>query len=127
MPFDDYSQYRRFNQDVSVTLTFAAAATTSTLITARDANHTVFIQKIAVYIETDAAQSLKIQDSASTPIQFALVAASPGAGYTKNWDFGPAGIGATVGKNITATFSAAGLAGHLEITAYTKRTVVGAP
>lgn len=127
MPFDDYSQNRRFHQDVSVSNYFTTAATTSTIITVRDANHDIFIQKISVFIQTDAAQSLTFQDTEGTPKVVAKVPASPGAASKFLFDFGPTGIALTVGASLTATFSAAGLAGHYEVVAYQKRTVVGAP
>ena len=98
---------------------FTTAQTTFTMITAKDATDwTIYVQRLIVWIKTDAAQSITFQDSASTPIVVAKIPASPGADTRWEFYFGPRGKPLTKGKNLTATFSAAGLAGHMEWVGY---------
>lgn len=116
-----YRRYRTFYQDVSTNLDFAATQTSTTLITVRNSKSTIFVQNIIVYISTDAAQSLTFEDS-TTGKDVAVVTASPGANTRWEFDFGPRGKPLNEGESLKATFSAAGLAGHLEVQAYEKLT-----
>lgn len=118
--------YRQWNEDISGSLTFAAAATTSTIKTVRNANTTIFVQRVVCYITTDAAQSLTIQDSSGKIL--CSVTASPGV--NTRWDFplgGDKGVPCTEGANLTATFSAAGLAGTVSWEGYQRLTSAVAP
>ena len=111
---------RRFYRDISGSLVAAASATTSTLVTAKNANSTIFIQNIVVYVTTDAAQSWTFQDSASTPVVVAAVTTSPGVNTRWEFDFGDVGMPLTEGKNFVMNVSAAGLAGNIEWYGYSK-------
>ena len=84
----------------------------------KSAAYKEFIQRIIVWIKTDAAQSITFQDDAGTPVVIAKVPASPGADTRWDFDFGGRGAPLTLGKSLTATFSAAGLAGHMEWIGY---------
>lgn len=119
--------YRRWNQDISGFLSFTTAQTTATLVTARNANSIIYIQKIIVRILTDAAQSLTFQDSNGTPRTIGVVPISPGANSSFTFDFGDIGIALTEAKDFKATFSAAGLAGHFEYYGYTRLSSPVAP
>ena len=124
---DFYNHYQRYGRNVSMNHTFIATDSgTVTLITPvadNAAQHTIFVQKISVYIKTSVAESATIVDSdGSAPREVAKVPASPGAASKFTWDFGPKGYALTQGKNLTLVFSGAGLAGHLEVEAYTTQS-----
>lgn len=111
------------HEDVSTSYVILAATDYSTAAAkiAAKAGQTIFVQKIAVMVTTDAAQSQTFQDSAGTPIVAAVVKASPGIGPVI-FDFGPNGFQLTEGKSLDHKMSAAGLAASVTITAYRKRT-----
>jgi hypothetical protein len=112
---------RRWYKDVSVRQSFTASDTTATLITGR-ALHTIFVQRIIVWIITDAAQSWTFEDSNSSAKQIAKVTTSPGAATRWDFDFGDDGEPLTEAKNLVLTMSAAGLAGNVIVVAYEKPT-----
>ena len=114
MSTQGYEHISRLHPSADGELDFAASQTTVTLKAAKSASHTIHIQRIIVWIKTDAAQSLTFQDTAGTPIIVCKVTTSPGADTRWDFDFGPRGKTLTVGEDLTATFSAAGLAGHIE-------------
>lgn len=119
----DYLWFRSQFQDVSGQLNVAAATGDTTLVTARDANTAIFVQRIVVYIQTDAAQSMAFTDTAATPVEIAKVSTSPGASTRWDFDFGEEGIQLTQGKNFLMDVSAAGLVGVVKYYAYTKNVV----
>lgn len=122
-------QFQRAGRGRNGSLIFPASQTTTTLITATDSSHTIYVQRIIVTITTDAVQSISFQDSAGSPLVLEVVPTSPGANTRWDFYFGPKGVPLTKGANLTATFSAAGLAGHLEWNAYQtpKFTTAAAP
>jgi hypothetical protein len=93
---------------------FDTSQTTFTMTPAKTAAHTIRVTRIIVWIKTDAAQSITFQDSNGTPVVICKVPASPGADTRWDFDFGPNGAPLTLGKDLVASFSAAGLAGHME-------------
>lgn len=121
------ADYRRWNQDISGHLTVAAADTSSTLATIRNANSTFYIQRIVVYITTDAAQSWSFEDSNGSAKKVAKVTTSPGADTRWEFQFGERGLPLTEGKNFVLTMSAAGLAGTIEWEGYSRLTTAMAP
>lgn len=118
---DGYLRNRRYHRDMSTSLRVAATDVDTTLITGRT-GQTVFVQRIIVYIITDAAQSWSFEDSNGTARVIATVTASPGADTRWDFDFGPEGAPLTEAKNLVLNVSAAGLAGHIEVEAYMKPT-----
>lgn len=119
----DYGMYRAWNQDVSVVSALSTGATGPlTLITARDANHTIFVQRILLSVTTDAAQTLTFQDTAGTPVVIGKSPASPALGIEVVADFGGKGMALTVGKNLSCVISAAGLGGQIDVEAYQRQT-----
>lgn len=112
-----------FHEDVSLSYVILAATDYSTAQAkiAAKANFTIYVQKIAVMVTTDAAQSQTFQDSAGSPVIAAVVKASPGIGPVI-FDFGPNGFQLTEGKSLDHKMSAAGMAASVTITAYRKRT-----
>ena len=118
----DYLWYRKIHRDVSTELTFTASTGDTTLITATSASHTIFVQRIVVWITTDAAQSLSFEDTAGTPVQIAEVTASPGDSTRWDFDYGEEGTPLTEGTNLNMNVSAAGLAGRVKVYAYQRLT-----
>jgi hypothetical protein len=109
---------RAFNRDLSLSGTFAAAATgLAGACTVPAAKYTIYVQRIVFDVTTDAAQSMTFQDSAGTPVVIATIPASPGVG-PQTFDFGNEGIPLTLGKNLDIATSGAGLAGRYQISAY---------
>ena len=123
---EPYRRYRTFYQDISGQLKVLATTDDTTLVTVRNANHTIYIQKIHFFVSTDAAQSINFEDSASPTVIIFGIPASPGVNSTWVMDFGPMGYGLTEGKNFLMDVSAIGVAGKLTWEGYQKLTAVGA-
>jgi hypothetical protein len=119
---DDYRRKRTFHRDISGALTATASTGDTTLVTVRNAYHTIYIQRVIAYITTDAAQSWSFEDSADTPIAICKVTTSPGVDTRWDFDFGPSGAPLTEAKNFVLNVSAAGIAGHIEWYGYSKQT-----
>lgn len=123
--------YRAANRDISGFQAIAAADGDTTLFantTANGggANYQVFIQRIIVWISTDAAQSWSFEDDNGTPRQIAEVTSSPGDSTRWDFDYGDRGVPLNAGKDFELNVSAAGLAGFIVWEGYLKRTVVAA-
>lgn len=119
----DAAGYRSFYTDVSMNATIAAATGDTTLISIGSrTSWTIFVQRIIVYITTDAAQSWVFEDDNGTPKKVAEVTTSPGDETRWDFDFGPIGKPLTEGKDLELNVSAAGLAGTIEVYAYRKLT-----
>jgi hypothetical protein len=116
---DGYKRERALFGDVSTSATYTAASTTATLIAAKT-NFTIYVQRIIVWISTDAAQSWSFQDSSAK--QCADVPSSPGDSTRWDFDYGAKGFPLTESASLTATMSAAGLAGTVVVEAYQKLT-----
>lgn len=115
--------YRQTNTDKSTSgVVLAASAGLTDAIVVPSANHTLYIQLIAVNIHTAAAQTITFRDDAGTPIIVLFIEASAAAGTIRIIDFGAKGFALTEGKN----FDIAGTAGpaySFSIEAYAKQTV----
>lgn len=98
-----------------------AADTTKTLVTVRNANYTLYIQRITYTPTTVAAQAITIKDSAGTPVLVALVPSSQATQYVA--DFGIQGLPLTAGKNLTSA-NTAGPGGRFKIECYAKLSSV---
>ncbi len=109
-------QYQRKGRARNGSLTFTAATDDTTLITAVDSSHTIYVQRVIVYITTDAAQSISFEDS--TGVKICKVSTSPGVDTRWDFYFGPKGRPLTAGANFVMNVSAAGLAGHVEWQCY---------
>ena len=114
--------YRRYYQDISGELNVLAATDDSTLVSVKNASYTLYIQRIIFYVTTDAAQSMSLEDSNSTPKKVAEVPSSPGDETRWDFDHGEEGIPLTEGKDFKMMVSAAGLAGQLKWYGYQKQT-----
>lgn len=104
-------------------LKVATDATTSTLRTVQDANHTIFLQR--VHIEVTGGSSGKtwsITDSDGTVVAGPFdVATAP---TSIDVDFGENGFGLVQGKDLKLSISAAGAGGEVTWEAYQKLTAV---
>lgn len=109
---------RTFYQSISGQLNLAATDDDQTLVTVKNANYQLFIQRVIVYITTDAAQSWSFEDSNGTAVKVCKVTTSPGVDTRWDFDFGPQGKSLTAGKNFVLNMSAVGLAGHVEWLGY---------
>lgn len=118
---DTSTRLRLFHRDISGSLDRLTTDTDATLATGK-AGHTIFVQRIIVYIKTDAAQSIAFEDDAATPKKIAEVTASPGDETRWDFDFGPYGVPLTEGRDFEMNVSAAGLAFHVEWVGYIKQT-----
>lgn len=112
---------RKWHKDISGSLTMGAGDGDATLVTGRS-GHTIKIQRIIVYITTDAAQSWSFEDSNASAKKIAEVTTSPGDETRWDFDFGDNGVPLTEGKNFVLNVSAAGLAGHIEWLGYIEQT-----
>lgn len=120
MPNDAARRARTFYQDISGNLTLTAATDDTVLVTAKNTNYTLFIQRVIFTVTTDAAQSISFEDTAGSPVRVCKVPTSPGVDTRWEFDFGAAGYPLTSGKNFNMNVSAVGLAGHLEWYGYQK-------
>lgn len=119
MAADSYRRQVSYYQDISGSLTVTTAATSSTLVTARNTSQTIFIQKIHVEVTTSAAQTWSFTDSAGTPVNI-VPSVSTAAIAHFDFDFGPLGVPCTAGKNFLLTISSAGAAGQITWEGYQK-------
>lgn len=114
--------YRSRYQDISGTLDVTTTTGDTTLVTARNANATIFIQRIIGYVTTDAPQSIAFEDSATASKTIATITTSPGDETRWDFDYGEEGFPLTEGKNFIMNVSAAGLAINLRWYGYMKLT-----
>lgn len=127
MPFGDYAHYQRFytSRNASSNLVVGTAGPV-TLVAARSANHTTFMQKITVSINVYSAKTLTFQDTAGTPVLFGLISVPAAAAAlvsesgTIVLDFGPEGVPVTMGKDLTLVLSGAGVGATIHVEAYEK-------
>lgn len=126
----DYAFYRRQYSDKTTDFIAVAATDDSTVISAKSAGHTIYVQKITVHITTYSAKTWTFEDSAGTPVPIghisipAAAVALPSESNSMVLDYGPKGIALTAGKDLKLMMSAAGAAGAVHIEAYEKLTAV---
>jgi hypothetical protein len=123
MPGGDYTQKRIFYQDISGNLILGTGTDDTTLVTARTASHTVFIQKAHIQITgASNGKTWQLVDSASTPVQITGPFPTDTDGSHYDMDFGPVGVPLTEGKNLVVDVSAAGAAGVITWEGYSRIT-----
>jgi len=124
MAEDQYSQFRRFYEDISVGVPILTTDTTKNLVVSRGPLYTMFIQKVEVRVNAgNTGKTWDVQDNNGTPISLTGVLSCDLAPN----DFGPIDYGAegmpiTPGKNLRIVISAAGAGGIVTITGYQKLT-----
>src|SRR3990167_11477328 len=109
--FKSADGYRRFYQDASTSTVVAAADSSDVPLITAKTNHTIYVQRIIVYITTDAAQSWSFEDTATTAYKVAEVTTSPGDETRWDFDYGDEVLPLTEGKDFVMNVSSAGLAG----------------
>lgn len=121
----DYARYRRmFSAKTYDKAILAATDDQTDLLTPKSADHTLYIQKIAIAITTYAAKTWTFQDDATTPVEIyhisipAAAVALSSESNTMIADFGPEGTPLTKGKNLDLAMSSAGAAGRIHIEGY---------
>lgn len=123
---DAYEHRRNFFGSASVDVDVAAGdGSKDNIIVVKGALYTIFVQRIAISVVVDAAQSLIFQDD-GVPLIIAKTKASPGLGPLGPIDFGPEGTPLAQGKNLDIATSAAGIGARVHVEAYQKLTGVGA-
>lgn len=120
---DAYLRHRQLYSSVSGALAVTATTDDTTLVTGKT-GFTIYIQRVAFYVTTDAAQSISFEDSNGTPKAVCKVPTSPGVDTPWVFDFGPRGVPLTEAKNFVMNVSAVGLAGHCEWEGYSRLTAV---
>ena len=111
----DYAQEKRWYTDKTTDVDYAASAV-GNAITPKTSSHQLFIQKITYSPTVVAAVAISIDDDGSGGV-VALVPASQALPWSV--DFGPKGLGLTVGANLDIA-AAAGVSGRFHIEAYEK-------
>jgi hypothetical protein len=114
---DPYRRRTSFYQDISGAFNVGTATTTTTLVTARNANYTIWIQKLHIEVTTSAVQTWTFADSAGTPVNIVPAVSTSSIAHF-DFDFGPEGVPLTLGKNFVLTISAAGAAGWVSWEGY---------
>lgn len=114
--------FRSYFQDISGSRQLLAADSGNVTLAALRTGHTHFIQRVIVYITTDAAQSLVFRDDNGTPVKVCEVTTSPGDETRWDFDFGERGMPLTEAKAFIMAISGAGLAGHIEWMGYCKQS-----
>lgn len=115
---EPYRRLRTFYQDVSGSFRVVAAdAGPDTLVTVRNANYTIYVQKIHIEVTTTGAFTWTFQDSAGSPIPI-VPSVSTAAIAHFDFDFGPNGVPLTLGKSLVLSISGAGAVGWVSWEAY---------
>ena len=127
MGLETAASYRRWYKNISGSRTFTAAGDDATLVAApSDSKESIFIQRIIIYITTDAATTLVFSDSSAT-VKLGEVTTSPGDETRWDFDYGDEGVPLTVAESFIVNHGATGLAGTIKWYGYKRRTAVGAP
>ena len=111
-------QRRATFEDISKDIQIVAADTTQDAFIPARENFRIWIQRIIVYITTDAAQSMTFRDDAGTPKEIAVIEASPGDNTRWDFDFGAVGVPLGENQDLDLVLSAAGLAGNVSVIGY---------
>lgn len=129
---DGYARNREFyaplTKDVDVVV---GTQDYNGVLVPRDANHTIFVQRIVAAITTHSDGKIwTFQDTAAVPVKIASYADVVVANVMQPpfaVDFGPNGTPLTQGKSLDIKGSGAGLGARIHIEAYQKLTGVGVP
>lgn len=119
---DPYLRQRQQYTDVSGQTTIATTDTGTVTLATGKTGWTIYVQRLSVTITTTAAETLTFKDSNGTPKPIVATDTNPGANTQYVWDFGPEGVSLTQAKNFVVAISGAGLAAHIEFSAYLRQT-----
>lgn len=118
---DGYQKYLTFYQDVSGNRAIGAADVT--LVTVRNASHSLFLQKAHVQVTAaSAGKTWQLTDSTGLELTGPFDASTDGSHW--DMDFGPEGFQLTEGANLLFDVSASGATGIVTWEAYQKLTAV---
>jgi hypothetical protein len=128
MSFGDYIQLQRENHRFAVDANITATAQAATAaVTAKSANHQIYVQRITLSITThaNAKVALTVQSSNGTPVVIASrtdLTAAAGVPDVIVWDFGPIGTPVAKGENLNWLWSTgdSGPTGRAHIEGYQK-------
>ena len=116
---DGYIKRRSHNRDISGQRAVNTTGATSTLVTAKSANYTIYIQRAYVTVTTGSASvTWSLQDSAATPVSITGLLSVATAPSSYESDYGPEGVALSAGTNLTLTLSATGAAGIVKYDGY---------
>lgn len=134
MPSNGYGdffqgRYSRITKDIPIlAATDYSAGNGTSVVSVKNVNYTLFIQRIVFSPTTYAAKTFTFQDNAGTPVPIGFMsipAAAPTTGSDQdqfNLDYGPTGVALTEGVDLLMKMSATGAAGILHIEGYVKQT-----
>ena len=124
----DYTLFQRRYGNWSTTVEVLTIDTGKTsLITCRNANWQVYIQRVIFYPTVFAAVTMTFQDTNALPKKIGIISvpsSAPVSSTTINpmdvtrLNFGPNGVPLTLGKHLDVVFSGGGIAGQLHIEAF---------
>lgn len=118
---DAYQQKKKIHGGFITSDALSTAATTVNVgPVLRSSAHSLWVQRIKVYVVTGSAgKTCALADNSGTvALTPALDTATGGVSFTA--DFGPVGRKLTVNEQVKATISAAGAAVHISIEGYQK-------
>ena len=118
----DYARKRIIYQDISGSLSVTTATDDTTLVTARNANYTIYIQKIFAQVTAASATTWTLKDSAGTPVSITGALSTASAPVSFNIDFGDNGVALSAGKNFLLDVGATGAAGQIVWEGYMRLT-----
>lgn len=121
-----YRRFTTFYQDASGSAPVAVLESgNNTLVTAKNANTTIFIQKIHIQVITgNAGSTWGFEDSTDVEVT-GDVSVATGPQHI-DYDFGPEGVPLTQGANFILEVTNAGATGVVSWEAYQKLTAVAA-
>ena len=119
---EPYRRKRTFYQDISGSTQIGALTTTTTLVSARNANQSLYIQKLHIEVTAGSGGvTWSFEDTAASPVLLVPSVSAASVAHF-DFDFGPEGIPCTQGTNFQVVISAAGAAGWIAWEGYQKQT-----
>lgn len=121
----DYTKFQRHYQNLTTDLAITALTPlTNTLLTVRNANYQIYVQRAVLSVTSFVACTVQLQSASNSVVwgQFTIPATAPTADACEIYtlDYGPTGLGITLGSNLNLVISAANLVASLHIEAYQK-------
>lgn len=121
--YSEYSENRRWHQDISGSLKVSASTDDTTLVTVRNANHTIFLQKLHMSVTgPSAGKTWQVTDNSASPVELTGPFGADVDGAHFDRDFGPKGVPLTEGQSLRLDVSATGAAGIVTWEGYQQLT-----
>lgn len=119
----DYTKFQRHYQTLTTDVFITALTTSATVLTVRNANYQIFIQKAELVVTTFVASTVTLVGATSGIVyaRFDVPAAATTNG-TEPYpvDYGPTGLGVQLGESVNVSVSQVGVVAVLHIEAYQK-------